>query len=294
MNIRTIPRSEGSPDAHGTQSIGRAVGLLRLLASTRNRGATLGDLVEASGLVKPTCRRIMIALIDAGLAEQDPETRRYFLGPEAYVLGTLAQDRFGLHRQAAEHVRRLAETTGDVAFVQMRRDWSVVCLLREDGEYPVRSYVLGAGDRHPLGAGAGGITLLAALDDDEVEAALDANADLLAGRYPVLTPHLLRDLVAEARALGYGINKGLIFPGSWGMGVIVRSPDGKPEACLSIAAIESRMQPGRQPELAALLHQEARRLENTLREFHRPIEVSTIAGATAMAPIARGKTAARR
>ena len=272
MEARSNLRTEGTPEASGTQSIGRAVALLRLLAASRNRGASLTELVAASDLVKPTCRRILLALIDAGLAEQDPVTRRYFLGPEAYVLGTVAAERFGIHRMALEPVARLARETGDAAFVQVRRDWSVVCLAREDVDYPIRSHVLAAGDRHPLGCGAGGIALLAAMPDDEVEASLAANAALLAERYPMLTAGLIRDLVAEARALGYGINRGLLFPGSWGMGMVVRDARGRPDACLSLAAIESRMQPDRQPWLAQLLADEVRRLEARLREFGPPAE----------------------
>lgn len=259
-------RDDGSL-ATGAQSIGRAALLMRLVAACRSDGGSLSEIVAQAKLSKPTVRRMLLALIENGLVEQDPVTRRYFLGPEAYVLGTIAAERFGIHRMARENVRRLAKETGDAAFVQIRRDWSVVCLHREDGDYPIRSHVLSAGDRHPLGAGAGGIALLAALPDQDVEAALRANADLLASRYPVLTPKLLEDLVVEAREKGYGINRGLLFPGSWGIGVAVRDRQGRPDSCLSIAAIESRLQPDREGELARLLFDEAARLEARLREF---------------------------
>lgn len=258
------------PESGGTQSIGRAVALLRLVAAGRSQGVALSDLVERSGLAKPTCRRILVALIEAGLVEQEPETRRYCLGPEAYVLGAAASDRFGIHRLAHEGVRRLAQATGDAAFLQVRRDLSVVCLLREDGDYPIRSHVLAPSDRHPLGVGAGGLALLAALPDAEVEATLGANARLLAERYPVLTPALIAGLVAETRERGYAMNRGLLFPGSWGMGIAVRDADGRPSACLSLACIESRMQGDREPELARRLAEEGRLLERKLEAFRAP------------------------
>lgn len=260
-------RAETEGEATGTQSIGRAVAVLRLVAGHGAAGAGLATLVEASGLTKPTCRRILIALIEAGLAEQDPVTRRYFLGAETYVLGTLAADRFGIHRLALEGVTRLAQETGDAAFIQIRRDWTAVCLHREDGPYPIRSHVLAAGDRHPLGAGAGGIALIAALPDAEVEQALATNAAWLAERYPVLTRPVIDGLIAEARDKGYGFNRGLLFPGSWGIGMVVRDAQGRPDGCLSLAAIESRMQPDREPYLIQLLQTEVRRLEARLREF---------------------------
>jgi DNA-binding IclR family transcriptional regulator len=260
-------RSSTEPEGTGTQSIARAVALLRLVAAHGSAGASLSGLVEESGLAKPTCRRILVALIDAGLAEQDPLTRRYFLGQEAYLLGTLAADRFGAHRLALEGVTRLAQETGDAAFIQVRRDWFAVCLHREDGPYPIRSHVLATGDRHPLGAGAGGIALLAAMANGDVERALKANVRLLADRYPVLTREAILDLVAEARETGYGFNRGLLFPGSWGIGMAVRDAQGRPDFCLSLAAIESRMQPDRMPYLVQLLRGEVEQLEARLKDF---------------------------
>ena len=267
--------------SNGTQSINRAVAVLRLLGSgpkvgigTAN-GASLSELVERSGLIKSTCRRILIALLDAGLAEQDPVTRRYYLGPEAYVLGTIAAERYGTHRFMLEGVTRLARATGDAAFIQVRRGFSAVCLHREDGTYPIRSHVLASGDRHILGAGAGGLALLAALSDKDVELALAANADSLTKNYPTLNRDLLLEQVIETRKVGYSLNPGLLFPGSWGMGMVVRDQHGNAEACLSLAAIESRMQPDRQPELAALLAEEVRRIEPQQRD-QKHIEIGRV------------------
>lgn len=270
VHIVDIDKTAGVEEdrgAAGAQSIGRALGVLRLVAGYPSSGAALADLVETSGLVKPTCRRILLALMDAGFVDQDPITRRYFLGPEAYIVGTVAAERHGIHRLASEGVIRLARETGDAAFLQVRRGLSVVCLRREDGDYPIRSHVLAAGDRQPLGAGAGPLAILAALPDAEVEEALAANRAVLAQRFPVLTPDVLRVLVAETRAQGYSMNRGLLFPGSWGMGMAVYDCRGRVEACLSLAAVENRMQTDREPRLAALLAEEVRRLEQKLHEF---------------------------
>src|SRR5579863_1372200 len=79
----------------GTQSLERAVRLLREVASQEKRGARLTDLIAASGFTKGTARRLLAAMIREELLEQDPQTRRYFLGLETFKLGTIAADRFG-------------------------------------------------------------------------------------------------------------------------------------------------------------------------------------------------------
>lgn len=259
-------RSDATEIASGAQSIGRALSLLRLLGTNAKSGGSLSELVLNTGLAKPTCRRILLALMEAGLVEQEVPSRRYFLGPEVYVLGTIAAERYGIDRHALDCVARLAQKTGDAAFMQVRRGNFVVCLNREDGNYPIRSHVLAAGDRHPLGAGAGSLAVLAALNDDEVEAALLANERYFETTYPALSTALLRDLVQETRAKGYSVNRGLLFPGSWGMGMAIRGASGRVEACLSLAAIESRMQPDREPQLSAWLAAEVRLVEQRLRD----------------------------
>mgnify|MGYP003134136155 CR=1 FL=1 len=82
--------------ASGSQAVDRALALLQITGRGAGRGVALSELIAASGLGKPTVRRLMLALIRRGLVEQDSATRLYFLGEESYVLGTLATPRHGL------------------------------------------------------------------------------------------------------------------------------------------------------------------------------------------------------
>ncbi|WP_372805516.1 IclR family transcriptional regulator, partial [Loktanella salsilacus] len=214
-----------------------------------------------SGLGKPTVRRLMLALIRGGLVEQDSATRLYLLGEESYVLGTLATPRHGLLEIAADAVVRLAKASGDTAFVNMRRGSTAVCLHREEGTFPIRTHALETGAQHPLGIGAGSLAMLSALPDADIETLLADNADRLAADYPTYNAALLRSDVAATRARGFALNPGRIVAGSWGVGVALRRPDGSVAGALSIAAIDSRMQPPRDAELAALLTREAREIE---------------------------------
>lgn len=254
-------------DQTGAQSVDRALGLLSMVARHADRGASLTDIVEESGLNKPTARRLLLALMRAGLVEQDQTSRRYYLGEEAYVIGSLASRRFGLLQVAMESLTRLSKRTEDSSFLSVRRDTFSVCLYREEGTYPVRTHALQAGFEHPLGVGAGSLAMLAALPDEEVEAVLAANDAVLRTKYPMLPAARIREGVAETRARGFALNPGLIFANSWGIGVAVRGPDGRVAGALSIAAIDSRMQPERQNELAGYLAIEVRVVEERLAQM---------------------------
>ncbi len=254
-------------DQTGAQSVDRALGLLSMVGRHAERGASLTDIVEESGLNKPTARRLLLALMRAGLVEQDGTSRRYYLGEEAYVLGSLASRRFGLLQVAMESLTRLSKRTEDSSFLSVRRDTFSVCLYREEGTYPVRTHALQAGFEHPLGVGAGSLAMLAALPDEEVEAVLAANEAVLRAKYPMLPASRIREGVAATRARGFALNPGLIFTNSWGIGMVVRGPDGRLAGALSIAAIDSRMQPERQSELAGYLALEVRVVEERLAQM---------------------------
>lgn len=255
------PEALSTPDLSGSQSVDRALRLLALVGRESASGLPLSEIVEESGLNKPTVRRLLLALMRAGLVEQEARTRRYHLGEEAFVLGLLCGQRHGLLDLAMPSLRALSDTTQDTSFFSIRRDRFVICLHREEGTWPVRTHALQAGDQHPLGVGAGSLAMLALMPDAEATAMIEANGAILAARYPAYSPAQLIADIALARAQGYALNPGRIVTNSWGIGVGVRYPDGRIAGALSIAAIESRMQKQRQEELAALLRHEARQVE---------------------------------
>jgi DNA-binding IclR family transcriptional regulator len=247
----------------GAQVVGKAVQLLKLIS--QRRGWLIADLVMKSGLTRPTVYRLLSALQATALIEQDPMSKRWYLGPETYVLGTLASTRFNVERIAHEFVIRIADETGESAFLSIRRRAECICLVREEGTYPIRTHVLQAGDRLPLGVGSAGLAILAALEEAEIHATLEANRELISRRYPKYSMRLIKEHVAQTRKAGYAINRGLLLAGSWGIAAAVRDIGGMPYAALSITAIEDRLQGKRQAELGRLLVQEAARLTAQLR-----------------------------
>jgi DNA-binding IclR family transcriptional regulator len=262
--------SSSTHDLSGSQSVDRALRLLALVGRGNNHGAPLSDIVEESGLNKPTARRLLLALMRAGLVEQEAKTRRYYLGEEAYVLGTLASRRHGLLELSMESLRNLSEITMDTSFISIKRENYAVCLHREEGTYPVRTHALQTGYQHPLGIGAGSLAMLAALDDDEVERVLAANRRVMETQYSGYPVEQIRHDLAETRERGYSVNPGRIVASSWGVGVAVMFPDGRVAGALSIAAIDSRLTPERQPEIARNLKVEASRIEAKLRKMFLP------------------------
>ncbi|MFD1482859.1 IclR family transcriptional regulator [Paracoccus nototheniae] len=255
------------PDT-GTQSVDRALLLLNRIGASGDDGATLAGLVSQTGLNKATVRRLLLALIRAGMAEQDAASR-YHPGAQLQVLGAQAARRPGLLAAAGESVMRLAQVTGDAALLSVRRGAGSLCLMREEGSYPLRSHALVAGQTHPLGVGAGSLAMLASLPDDQARTVLAAIAPVLADRFPALTPDRMRALIARTRADGVALNPGLVIEGSWGLGIALHHSDGRLAGALSVATVEARMRPDRLPDLTRHLRAEAARIEARLTPPHK-------------------------
>ena len=267
LEARLPQNSMAEAGLSGSQSVDRALGLLSLIGREPAEGMPLGEIVSGSGLNKPTTRRLLLALMRAGLVEQEPLTRRYCLGEEAFVLGVLAARRHGLLEIAMDGLRRLSAETQDTSFLTVRRENYAICLHREEGTYPVRTHALHAGDQHPLGVGAGSLAMLAALPDDDVDRVIAANEVALLARYPGFAPEALRTDIAATRERGFSLNPGRLVASSWGIGRAFRYPDGRVAGALSIAAIDSRMTTARQAEVAVPLAREAERLEALLKQM---------------------------
>ena len=269
MNRAASDESDSRAEAGAaSQTLDRAFQLVRFISASRGEGMALSDLVRASGLTKPTARRLLVSLIANGLIEQEAQSRRYHLGPEIYLLGVMADERFGIQRLAAGSLVRLAAASGDAALLSVQRGMETICLAREEGSYPLRSHVLQPGDRHPLGGGAAGVALLAGLPDDEIEEILATHGERLSAAY--LSPTQLREQVAITRRCGYALNAGYVFKGSWGVAVSFRDLRTGLHAALTIAGVESRFTDTRIKELVALLQEEKFHLEQVLARPGKP------------------------
>jgi len=247
----------------GTQVVQRIGMLLREVTAARETGARLSDLVATTGLTKPTTHRLLSSLAAEGLLDHDDESGRWFLGPEMYVMGSASASRFPIEELAHPSVLRLAAATGESAFLSMRRGSETICLLREEGSFPLRSFVLMEGTRFPLGIGSAGLAILAHLDEAEREEYL-ARLDLSDGRYGQQSIGAIRQTIAEAQLQAYIVNPGRIVEGSWGMAAAIFDRGNRPMWALTITGVEARFRPERQKELGRLLLLEAHRVSRRL------------------------------
>ncbi len=251
-------------EVQGAQVVRRIGAVLRAVASAQ--GCSTSEVALTSGLSRPTAHRLLASLQAEGFVDREQSSGQWFLGPETYLMGMVAAERFDVTRHARDVVESLAEATGESAFFSVRRQSETICLARVEGSFPIRSFVLYEGVRFPLGVASAGLAILAHLPKQDVEQYL-RESDLTQAWGPGHGRDELRERIEQTRLRGYAVNPGLIVEGSWGMGAAVFSSTGRPEWALSITGIESRFSPDRQPELGRLLLKAAHGLTQLLRHL---------------------------
>lgn len=243
-------------ELHGAQVVRRISAIMRIVGEHVPAGIATVEVARLAGLTRPTAHRLLSSLAAEGFLDHDRAAGRWHLGPELYLLGSLAASRYDLTDSARDSVRALARETGESAFFSVRRGVETVCVLREEGSFPVRSFVLHEGVRFPLGVASAGLAILSFESDERIDAYLES-ADLEVAWGPGHSAAAIRGRIAQTREAGYAVNPALILEGSWGMGAAVFDDRGEPAWALSLTGIESRFREERQPELGRLLVEHA-------------------------------------
>ena len=248
----------------GAQAVARAARLLRLVAQEPGEGMPVADLARRADLTRPTTHRLLAALRHEGLVDQDERTGRWTPGPELYLMGQAAASRYDITGIARDIVRSLAVRTEESAFLSVRRGDETVCLLREEGSFPIRSFVLSEGVRFPLGVASAGLAILAFLPPHDVDAYFERHPDLAKEHGAAHGEQRLRARLRETQERGYAVNPGLIVEGSYGLGAAVFTREGHPQWALSLTGVQFRFGPDRLAELGRTLLAHAHQLTSRI------------------------------
>jgi DNA-binding IclR family transcriptional regulator len=252
-------------DVAGAQTISRAIRVLQVIAAQAPGGMRLVDVARQMNLERPTAHRLLKALTLEGMVVQDAHSRRYSLGPLLFELGILATHHFNLKEVSQPIVARLAEETGDTSFVFLRSGYDAVCIARIQGSYPIQTPSVPLGSRQPLGVSAGGLALLSALPDAELDTVVQAVAPRL-GAYGDLDAEAVRGLCRHAKACGYAVTGNHAVPGVRAIGLPIFNAADSPVAAITVAATHGRMTDQRIRAILPHLKHAARELTRLLHQ----------------------------
>jgi DNA-binding IclR family transcriptional regulator len=199
----------------------------------KNRPAlSLTELSDMTGLQKSRVLRLCGTLIHKGYLVRDDDTLRYSLGSKFMVLGRIYEQTNSLAALSRPIIKELAAQTGETSSLFVVQGVRRLCLVREDGDQPVRLANV-QGDILDLHRGVGGKVLLAFADDEERERLLRAFADDPAIALSRSDANRLREEIEMIRRDGHTLALEDVIPGVGSLAAPVFDYAGR--CCASIA-----------------------------------------------------------
>ena len=192
-----------NPEQTTVQALDRAVGILKVLAA--GEGMTLTELAEASGQAPATVYRVLSTFQAHGVVEVQPATQLWFIGPEAFRIGSAFLGRTSLVEESRAVMRELMTLTGETANLAIADDGQVVFLSQVETHEPIRAFFR-PGTRGPIHASGIGKALLGWYPAAAV-ARIVAEQGLAAFTPRTITsPERLGAEIAAIRARGWAID----------------------------------------------------------------------------------------
>ena len=161
-----MPRTGAGPDF--IESLARGLEVITAF-QPGHEAMTLSDLAAATGLARPTVRRILLTLAELGFVRA--EGARYSLTPRVLDLGTAYVGSQGLWEVARPHLRELsAQTDESCSIAQL--DGSDIVYVARAAVPKIVGLSVQIGTRFPALQTSLGKVLLAELDADALTATL--------------------------------------------------------------------------------------------------------------------------
>lgn len=257
MEIVKDGKAQG-PELSGDTPTLRLFALLEFVAA-KDRRHTLQDLVEATGLPKPTVHRMLQQLEGAGLLRRESDGRHYGTGTR---LRRFAENLlFNDSRHGARHavLRHLVEEIGESCNLTALSGSEVVYLDRVETAAPLRFY-LQPGSRVPVHCSASGKVFLAQMTPAQRRRLL-ASAPLEA-----YTPKTLVKLDALEREIhrvqkdGFAFDNEEFLPGLLCIAAAVPAVHGPSNLCLAVQAPVMRLNMAKAKQLLPALRRAAEAL----------------------------------
>jgi IclR family pca regulon transcriptional regulator len=212
------------------EALARGLDVLRCFGPGRPV-MTLSEIATATGLARPTVRRILLTLDELGYVRA--AERGFALTPRVLELGMAYVNALSLWDVARPHMQRLVARTGEsTSMAQL--DGSDIVYVTRVAVPKIVTLAVTIGTRFPAPATSMGKVLLAALGPAELTRTLaePGRSGITPRRRP--TRAELDNALREVRAKGWALADQELAPGIRSVATAVRGGDGRVMAALNV------------------------------------------------------------
>ncbi|WP_203921078.1 IclR family transcriptional regulator [Rugosimonospora africana] len=245
----------------GVQSVDRAISVLEILA--RRGEARVTEVAAEISVHKSTAFRLLGALEDRGLVEQDSDRGKYRLGFGIVRLAGAVAARMDLTREARPVCERLAQDSGETVNLAVAQSHYAVNVDQVPGAFAIAAQNW-VGRLTPLHATSSGKILLAHLDAARRAELLDAAGLERFTKHTISSAAKLEKQLAAACERGYATTIEEYEQGLNAIAAPVRSHRGDVVAAVSVSGPAYRLTPASMEEFAPTLVDGAREISHRL------------------------------
>ena len=219
------------------QTVDKAVELLGLF-SEHEPEIGLSEISRRAKFDKATSRRLLLALAKHGLVEQNPDNRRYRIGPGVLRLARVREQTVPLATVVQPILGRLVDGTGETAHFALLSGRDLATVAMRESRRSNRVNML-LGESLPLHATASGLAILAFLDAEDPSIMNKLTLESF-------TEHTLTDraqieqVLGTAREFGYVSNLGYYEADVCSIAAPVFDLSGSPIGSVAVAAPQAR------------------------------------------------------
>jgi IclR family transcriptional regulator, pca regulon regulatory protein len=206
---------------------------LDILASfdARRPTMTLSEVAVATGLARPTARRLLLTLAELGYVRVSDNA--YALTPKVLELGIAYTASLGLWETARPHLEALVGRTSESSSMA-QLDGSDIVYVARVSVPKIIALRVDIGTRFPAERTSQGKVLLAALSEAELVATLEQPSRAGLPEGPRRSPADLRRELMRVRAQGWALAEEELAPGVRSIAAPVRDGSGTVRAAMNV------------------------------------------------------------
>jgi IclR family transcriptional regulator, acetate operon repressor len=207
-------RTPGKPGAvtAQVQSLTRGLSLLEALARAEG-GLTLTDIAQRVTLAPSTAHRLLATLEKMGYVYQGGELGRWYIGLQAFTVGSSFLANRDFVAQSHPYMRRLMEQSGETANLAILDGTEAVFIDQVQCRETMRTIVR-LGSRVPLHASGVGKAIFAALPDEQIDAILKVKGLPRITPTTITSPETMWSAMRVIRQRGYSFDDEEHLPGT--------------------------------------------------------------------------------
>jgi IclR family KDG regulon transcriptional repressor len=233
-----MPTEPSSSKSSRLSSVAAAVRVLKCFSEVEPE-IGISSLAKRLSLAKSTVHRLAVTLTSEGLLEQSPETGRYRLGINLFVMGALVRRRLDVSNMAQPFMNVLREQTGETIHLAVMNETNVLYLYNLESRQAIRmkSYI---GTIKPAFCTCEGRAIVAFGGPELMNKVLSAP---LVARTPgtQTDPAQLMKMLTEIRNHGYAIDDEESEQGMRGISAPLRDITGQVVAAIGIGGPSQRL-----------------------------------------------------